>query len=284
MLVYRATTLGMCFGVRDALAAARQVPQPASVTILGELVHNGQVLQELDQLGYTRSSEELAHELPATDVAMITAHGASQARRQRLLAAGRQIIDTTCPLVTHLHTAAKAFREEGRFLVLIGHPGHVEVRGVIEDTPDSAVVESAAAVRCFEKARIGVVSQTTIRPEHAADILLEIRRLNPASDVQFRDTICSATKRRTQAVVELLPRVDGLIVVGGANSNNTRGLVALARDAGKPAWQVETAGDLQPGWFENMQCIGLTAGASTLDTTIDAVEAALVQIPSIIPC
>lgn len=275
MNVIRAATLGMCFGVRDALAVAQNVADAADVTILGELVHNGQVVSDLKQRGFCIMGEKEIDALPQTTCAMITAHGLSGVRRARLLEAGKRLIDTTCPLVMYVHNTALELERSGKHVVLIGKRGHAEVRGIIEDLCQGEVVESPAEVRDFGRERIGVVCQTTTRPDHAVAVLREIRRLNPNSQIDYRETICAATRRRIQSVVELLGRVQGLVVVGGVNSNNTRGLSVLACERGVPVWQVECAADLRPEWFSRISVIGLTAGASTLDSTIDEVHQAL---------
>lgn len=278
MRVIRAAALGMCFGVRDALVEARHVAEPGCVTILGELVHNRRVVVELSRLGFSMTSEACADTIPATPCVMVTAHGISDARRARLRASGKQIIDTTCPLVMFVHNTARELERAGCFVVMIGRRGHVEVRGVMEDIADGAVIERPEDVRDFGRERIGVVCQTTVRPGEVAPILREIRRTNPQSAIDYRETICSATRKRIQAVNELIPRVEGLVVVGGANSNNTRGLAALAAERGKPTWQVEGASDLRREWFRGVSVVGLTAGASTLDQTIDNVHLALLAM------
>ena len=113
----------------------------------------------------------------------------------------------------------------------------------------------------------------------AEEIAAAIRSRNPQAEVRFVNTICHPTLERQAAITELCAHVDAVVVVGGENSNNTRQLVRLARELGRPAWQVENAGQLNPAWFEGCRCVGLTAGTSTLDETVDEVHAALAAIP-----
>jgi 4-hydroxy-3-methylbut-2-enyl diphosphate reductase len=277
MIVLRADAMGMCFGVRDALRALDEVAEPAAVTVHGELVHNAEVLADLDRRGFRRSAEQ-TRGLPATPAVMITAHGISGRERARLEAAGLQLIDTTCPLVLKAHAAAQELAAERRRVVVLGNPGHVEVRGIVEDLDAPIVVETERDVAAWPDRRLGVVCQTTTDEDLAARLLAAIRAANPHADVAFRDTICSPTKARVQALADLLPRVDALVVVGGRNSNNTQKLAAAGRRAGRPVLHVQDAGDVRAtgaAWFAGMRTVGLTAGTSTLAATIDAVEAAL---------
>lgn len=279
MEVLRADAMGMCFGVKDAIDIANNVVHPQSVTIHGELVHNESVLVQLDARGFTRTAERDRAALPATTDVLITAHGISDRERLRLESAGKRLIDTTCPLVTRAHRAAQALEREGRLVIVIGRAGHVEVNGIVEDLTQFEIVESSAAVRRYPCGRLGVICQTTTPPRLADEILAELRRLNPAADIRFVDTICQPTRDRQLAVERLLPLVDAMVVVGGARSNNTRQLVALCEAAGKVAYQVESPDDLKAAWFEGCLTVGLTAGTSTPDAEITAVSEALCRLP-----
>jgi 4-hydroxy-3-methylbut-2-enyl diphosphate reductase len=277
MDVLRAEAMGMCFGVRDALAVLAALPAPHEVTVHGELVHNAEVLADLDRRGFHRSPEG-ERPVPATSTVLITAHGVSDRERARLRDAGKRLVDTTCPLVHKAHAAAQRLQAEGRRVVVIGRGDHVEVRGLVEDLVAPIVVGELADVRTWAAPRLGVVCQTTTPVERAQAIVAAIVAANPASDVRTADTICQPTKDRVDALQRLLQQVDGLVVVGGANSNNTRQLVLAAVAAGLPAWRVQHAGELRPEWFVGHRRIGLSAGTSTLARTIDDVHAALAAI------
>ena len=271
MLILRADELGMCFGVRDALAVLAGVPEPSVVTIHGELVHNPEVLADLDRRGFHRSPEA-ARPVPATPTVLVTAHGISERERRRLAAAGKVLLDTTCPLVSKAHAAAQALQAEGRRVVVIGKRDHVEVRGLVEDLQDAIVVDSLAEVRSWPGERLGVVCQTTTPVALADEVVAAVRRANPGVDVRVVDTICSPTRARILALDALLPRVDAIVVVGGRHSNNTKQLVQRAKAAGVPALHVESANELAAAWFVGRRVVGLTAGTSTLDRTIAEVE------------
>ena len=279
MQVLLADALGICFGVRDALAAAEKTPAPESVTIHGELVHNERVRSQLEALGFHSESEKDRAGVPATPLVMITAHGISDRERSRLEQNGKRLIDTTCPLVHKVHRAAQLLAAEGRHVLVIGRAGHVEMQGILEDLASAEAVENVEAVRSYGHERLGIVCQTTTPPRLAAAVNAAIRAANPAADVRFIDTICQPTRDRQDAVVRLLPIVDAMVVVGGKNSNNTRELAALCHDRGVPAFHVQAAADLDPDWFRGCRVVGLTAGTSTLDETILEVREALVRTP-----
>lgn len=279
MQVLRADEMGMCFGVRDALAAIAGVTDPAAVTIHGELVHNPEVLAMLDRRGFRRA-DEVRRGVPATPTVLVTAHGVSDRERARLLAAGKQVLDTTCPLVQKAHAAAKELAAEGRRVVVIGRAGHVEVRGLVEDLEAPIVVASEAEVLTWPDARLGVISQTTTPVAAASTIVTRIRALNPHADVREIDTICAPTKARIEALSALLPRIDALVVVGGHGSNNTRQLVQRGEAAGRRTVHVEHVGELQAAWFVGCRVVGLTAGTSTLPRTIDEVAGWLNRLES----
>lgn len=270
----------MCFGVRDALRVTREVHDPSRVTIHGELVHNPRVARQLDEAGFRQSPEDDRGQVVGTPMVLITAHGVSNAERTRLAAANKAVIDTTCPLVRRAHDAAQELRAEGRHVLLIGKAGHVEVRGIVGDLDRCDVIGTVNDVGACDSRRLGIICQTTMPPDVVAAICTQIRRRNPLADIRVIDTVCRPTKLRQRAVLDLVRRVDVVVVVGGRNSNNTRWLVQVCRDHGTPAFHVESADDLDPGWFTDVRTVGLTAGTSTLDDTIDEVHRALERIGS----
>jgi 4-hydroxy-3-methylbut-2-en-1-yl diphosphate reductase len=272
MEILRASVLGMCFGVRDALKAMHAIDRPENVTVHGELVHNEVVLTQLRVRGFEMLDESARDTLAATPQVLITAHGISQRERQRLTDAGKQLLDTTCPLVHRAHAAAQKLEADGYHLLVIGKPGHVEVRGIVEDLQNYDLVPSLREVKTYPHSRLGVMCQTTTSPSLAADIIAEIERQNPQAEVKFSDTICRPTREHQRSLAELLPLVEAVVVVGGKNSNNTRELVRRVQDFGLPGYHVVGPDDLEAAWFDDIETIGLTAGTSTLDETIDAVE------------
>ncbi|KAA5545499.1 4-hydroxy-3-methylbut-2-enyl diphosphate reductase [Roseiconus nitratireducens] len=278
MKIIRASDLGMCFGVRDALQMTRQIPDPTQVTIHGELVHNPRVIHQLSRAGFQQAAENDRSAMASTPQVLITAHGISDAERKRLRAAGKQLIDTTCPLVRRVHEAAVQLAAEGRHVLLIGKPGHIEVLGIIEDLESYDVIASPQDVRAYESETLGVICQTTMPMQAVDEIRACISRRNPHADIRFIDTVCHPTKRRQQAMSELIRQVDAVVVVGGRNSNNTRRLAELCQQHGVPAVHVTCADEIDPTWFGDAETVGLTAGTSTLDETINEVHERLEAI------
>jgi 4-hydroxy-3-methylbut-2-enyl diphosphate reductase len=275
MQIIKADVLGMCFGVRDALQILAEVPDPQRVTIHGELVHNEAVLTQLGQRGFQMVQETARRPLPLTDTVLITAHGVSNRERQRLEAAGKHLVDTTCPLVQRAHDAAQKLKRQGYHVLVIGKRGHVEVQGIIEDLDSFDVIQSAAEVRHFPHPRLGIMCQTTSPAPLVRQVRDAIAAHNPDAEIRFIDTVCHPTKDHQKALASLLDQVEAMVVVGGRNSNNTRELVTRCREHGLPAFHIQSAEDLDPAWFEGFETVGLTAGTSTLDDTIDEVHRAL---------
>jgi 4-hydroxy-3-methylbut-2-enyl diphosphate reductase len=283
MKVLRADAMGLCFGVRDALAIAANRPDPSNTTIHGELVHNETVLVQLRSRGFQMTAEGDRDSLPATEEVLVTAHGISARERQRLESAGKRLIDTTCPLVQRVHRAAQALQADGYHVLVIGRRSHAEVLGIVEDLDAYDVLESPQDAVEYPHAKLGLVCQTTTPPALAQEILAAVRARNPSAKILFADTICQPTRERQQSLDRLLHKVDAMIVVGGKNSNNTRQLVERCRAANVPVWHVQDATGLDSHCLHNVQVVGLTAGTSTLDETIDAVYAALHRLPAGVP-
>lgn len=275
MKVHIAHSLGFCFGVRDALAATESVENPRDVTVYGEIVHNERVRERIRARGL-REMAESGRSIPETGVVLVTPHGIADSERARLEAAGRKLVDTTCPLVVVAHRAAAALASEGRFVIVVGRRDHVEVRGLVQDLPRHAVVAGPEDARAFPgETRLGVLSQTTTAEAVFRAAVDRLRELNPGADLRVMDTICKPTRDRQEALAELLPRVAVLVVVGGRASRNSRELCAAAEAKGVRAHLVQGGADLDPAWFEGLAEVGLTAGTSTPPDAIDEVRRAL---------
>ncbi|WP_395737788.1 4-hydroxy-3-methylbut-2-enyl diphosphate reductase [Prosthecobacter sp.] len=269
---------GMCFGVRDALRSTHAAAQRAPLTILGQLVHNPLVDRHLATLGAQRGDLDDLNS-SATQQVAITAHGASDQHRRAWQDAGHTVIDTTCPLVRKAHQALAMLVNDGYQPVVIGQSQHVEVRGLIGDFPAAVVVlEEADLDRIPAHPRLGIVSQTTQPVEAVLRLVDAIKRRHRSSEVRFIDTVCHPTKQRQTAMDDLLRECDHIVVIGGRNSNNTRQLAQKALACGRRTLQIERPDELDPGWFREARNVGVTAGTSTLDETVDAVMQRLRQI------
>jgi len=280
MQVLRADVMGMCFGVRDALHLMDGIADPQRVTIHGELVHNEAVLTQLQARGFRMTSETDRHDMPPTPLVLITAHGVSDVERRRLQGAGKELVDTTCPLVARAHAAARQLRDDGYHVLVIGRRGHVEVRGIVEDLASYDVIQGPEEVHRYPHAKLGIMCQTTATAANVQCIREAVAALNPHAEIRFVDTVCHPTKEHQRSLERLLDQVEAMVVVGGRNSNNTRELVARCRERGVPALHVQAAADLDPVWFADYDVVGLTAGTSTLESTIAEVHNALLAMPS----
>jgi 4-hydroxy-3-methylbut-2-en-1-yl diphosphate reductase len=276
MKLLRAEHLGMCFGVRDAIALAGDEAARRPVTVLGELVHNATVLDDLRARG-VRLERELS--AVSTGTVLITAHGASERRLAEVRARGHRVVEATCPLVRHAHRALAELVRAGFHPVVLGQRGHVEVRGLTEDYPEYDVVLSEADIAAMKpRPRLGVVAQTTQPVLRVRELVACLRHRFPESEIVFRDTVCQPTKQRQSAAEELARQCDVVVVIGGAHSNNTRELVTTCGRFCDRVHHIQSAGDLCADWFRPGDTVGLTAGTSTPDSTIQAVEQRLRQL------
>jgi 4-hydroxy-3-methylbut-2-en-1-yl diphosphate reductase len=276
MQIIKADHLGMCFGVRDAIALAQAKAQEQPLTILGELVHNETVLADLRREGIRLETDPARVQTP---LAMITAHGASERAKAHARSHGFELFEGTCPLVTFAHRAVTRLVAEGYHPVIIGKRGHVEVRGLTEDLEAFDIVENEFEIDQLKpRQRFGIASQTTQPISRVRELVARLRARFPESDVRFIDTVCHPTKQRQLAADQLAARCDVVIVIGGANSNNTRELVQTCAKHCARVHHVQSAADLQIEWFEGAGTVGLTAGTSTPDHLIDSVESALRKI------
>ena len=271
-IVHLASHYGMCFGVRDALAATRSTYGENDVTVLGQLVHNPLVSQELTQNGVKEG--DLDNSMTGVEgTVIITAHGASNSDRSRWASPRRKVIDTTCPLVHKAHESLASLIDAGFFPVIIGKKGHAEVNGLVGDFSQAIVIEEEEDILDLPyEGRIGVISQTTQPIERVNELVDKIRSLRSACEVKFIDTVCSPTKNRQRAVRDLAALCDLIVVVGGSNSNNTSQLVSTVEGLGCRAVQIERPEDLISDWFIGAKDVGVTAGTSTLNETVLSVS------------
>lgn len=269
---------GMCFGVRDALRSTHDLAAEREITVLGQLVHNPVVEEHLGRLGVKHGDLGDVGSATTGDV-VITAHGAADRDRRRWKEAGYRVNDTTCPLVKKAHKALAQLVARGFFPVVIGKRDHVEVRGLVGDFPEAAVVETFRdIVRLPRGQKLGVVSQTTQPIEHVERLVRQIEKSHPTVEVEFKDTVCQPTKDRQRALEELCTENEVVIVVGGENSNNTAQLARTVEKLGARAYRIARPEEIDPGWLRGAQNVGVTAGTSTLDESVQQVFARLKEI------
>jgi len=283
MKVIRANTAGFCMGVSlalerldDALAGGGQ-----PIASFGPIIHNPQVLAEYERKGVRRLKE--VEEAGRGESVIIRAHGVPKTEEAALRARGARIVDATCPRVKAAQLAiARATRQGGR-LLLFGEADHPEVRGLLSyahaESHVFASLDECGALPLETPGRYVLAAQTTqdIRQFAAVQAYLE-RRLG--GGVSVLHTICDATEKRQNEALEIAVRVDCMVVVGGRESGNTRRLAELVAATGIPAWHVESEKELEAAFFRKKFFVGLTAGASTPKSLIDAVELFLETLPT----
>lgn len=277
MKIILADHFGICFGVRDAIAQAEQLAAEAPLTILGELVHNPIVRERLRAQGVRENALDEVRSTSSERV-LITAHGASDTKRNEWRETGALVADATCPLVRHAHEQLRLLVVTNFFPVVIGQRGHAEVNGLAGDFPEAMIVSSTEDVaRLPQRRRYGIISQTTQPIEFVRQIVDLVRQTFPKSAVRFVDTVCKPTKDRQSALRKLIDAAEAIVVVGGRTSNNTRQLAETCRTARKIVFHIERPNELKPEWFRKIDIVGLTGGTSTLPETVYAVRDRLLE-------
>ncbi len=277
MEVKRAEKYGFCAGVRvaDQKVKAFAGRGGRDGRILGQVVHNERVVEEMEALGVL-TIDDLDEAAGGTVI--FSAHGVPPSFHRRARDRGLKILDTTCPFVYDVHEEADRAADEGVHLVFIGEPDHREVIGYTRDRDPASyhVLSTVAEARGVDWSvypRVKVLYQTTLNAEEYEDV---VRYLESRAAVSRADTICYATKENQDAARALArdPEVDLILVVGGRQSANTRHLWEICGEV-KPSYLVQGPGDLSDDWFAGARLVGITAGASTPDYVIDEVEQAV---------
>ncbi|AVS75388.1 4-hydroxy-3-methylbut-2-enyl diphosphate reductase [Paracidovorax cattleyae] len=266
---------GFCAGVDRAIEIVERALQKfgAPIYVRHEIVHNTYVVNDLKAKGAI-FIEDLA-EVPPGATLVFSAHGVSKAVQAEAEARGFSIFDATCPLVTKVHVEVAKLAKEGYEFIMIGHKGHPEVEGTMGQL-DHGIhlvedVEDVARVQPAQTARLAVVTQTTLSVDDAAEITAAVRARFPQVREPKQQDICYATQNRQDAVKVLSGQVDLVIVVGSPTSSNSNRLRELAVRLGTPSYMVDSADELQPGWFEGVARVGLTAGASAPEVLVQQV-------------
>ena len=268
---------GFCFGVRRALEMAQQaIKQDDLSATLGPLIHNPQVVDQLAQQG-VRVVERVAEAEPG-ETLMIRTHGCSPDVMQQALDRGVTVLDATCPFVARAQREAQRLCDESWQVLILGEPEHPEARSIREHTGARAtIVQGPDDLNDMQlREKVAVVCQTTQRLDHLSSLvsalLPRVRRLTVAN------TICDATTQRQDASVATARQVDVMIVVGGYHSANTTRLAQVCAEVNPRTHHIERAEELQPQWLEGARTVGITAGASTPDSAIEAVHERVQQL------
>ncbi|MEX2228350.1 MAG: 4-hydroxy-3-methylbut-2-enyl diphosphate reductase [Dehalococcoidia bacterium] len=263
---------GFCAGVVRAIDVLDRVleREDAPIYAFHEIVHNRYVVDSFRRRGAVFVST--IDEVPHGARIVFSAHGVSpevvaQARAKQL-----RVIDATCPLVTKVHLETRKAAKDGFDVLLVGHEGHDEVEGTKGEAPDrTRVVDTVADVERLDATGrpVFVVTQTTLSVDDTAATIDAIRARHP--DAQIRNDICYATTNRQAAVRAIAQRADLVIVVGSSNSSNSVRLREVAAGTGTPAYRVDGIDEIDPAWYEGVNIVGLTAGASVPDELLDPI-------------
>ena len=266
---------GFCAGVVRAIDIVRIALEAFGppIYVRKEIVHNRFVVEELQGKGaiFVDSVEEV----PNGERVIYSAHGVSPEVREASAARGLRVIDATCPLVTKVHVEAVKFAKEGYSLILIGHHDHDEVIGTLGEAPlVTQVVGSPEQVESLtvpNPDRVAYLTQTTLSLDETKDIIAALQKKFPNIKGPAAQDICYATENRQVAVKHVASDADLLLVVGSENSSNSNRLVEVARNLGTNAHLIDSCGDIEPAWLENVKTIALTAGASAPECLVEEV-------------
>jgi len=295
LTVRLATPRGFCAGVDRAIQIVEEAlgKWGAPVYVRHEIVHNAHVVSRLEAMGavFVEELEDCPEDRPV----IFSAHGVpksvpAEAQRRQMI-----YVDATCPLVSKVHVEAERHDQEGKEIVLIGHAGHPEVIGTMGQLPEGRItlietVEDAEAFQPKDPANLAFVTQTTLSVDDTADIVAALQARFPGIATPHKEDICYATTNRQEAVKVIGAGADLVLVIGAETSSNSKRLVEVALRAGAArAELIASAENIDWGWFEGVDVLGLTAGASApedlvqgvidacrerFDVTVDEVETA----------
>ncbi len=279
MQLYLANPRGFCAGVDRAIDIVNRALEifGAPIYVRHEVVHNRYVVNDLRAKGAV-FVDQLA-QVPDGATVIFSAHGVARRVRREAEQRGLRVFDATCPLVTKVHLEVARCSQQGRECVLIGHQGHPEVEGTMGQYDSGAggrmyLVQTLEDVQRLEVRSaqcLSFVTQTTLSVDDTARIIDALRQRFPAIEVPRKDDICYATQNRQDAVRELAGHCDVVLVVGSPNSSNSNRLRELAAQQGVPAWLLDDPEQIQPGWLDGKQRVGVTAGASAPELLVQQV-------------
>ena len=280
--VLLAAPRGYCAGVDRAVVTVEKALDlyGAPVYVRKEIVHNKHVVTTLEKRGAIFVEE--THEVPEGAIVVFSAHGVSPAVHTE--AASRQLktIDATCPLVTKVHHEAKRFAAEDMQILLIGHAGHEEVEGTSGEAPDHIILvdglDAARTVQVDPNRKLAWLSQTTLSVDETLEAVRILRERFPHLQDPPSDDICYATQNRQVAIKEIAPKADLVLVVGSKNSSNSVRLVEVSLEYGaKAAYLIDYAAEVKDEWFEGVETIGVSSGASVPEILVKDLLAELAR-------
>jgi 4-hydroxy-3-methylbut-2-enyl diphosphate reductase len=272
MQILLANPRGFCAGVNMAIECLDQAIKlcGSNIYVYHEIVHNKYVVERFTKQGVT--FVDAIYEVPRGAWLLYSAHGVSPAVRDEARQRGLRTIDATCPLVTKVHLEAIRFTNAGYRLILIGHEGHDEVIGTMGEAPQNiTLVDSPEDVDRLEFApgsKLAYLTQTTLSVNEANRVIERLRQRFPGIECPPKEDICYATTNRQEAVSELAPQADVVLVLGSQNSSNSQRLKEIATEMGKPSYLIDGVAEIDLRWFDNCRTVLITAGASAPETVV----------------
>lgn len=272
-----ASPRGYCAGVDRAVDTVERALEHfgAPVYVRKEIVHNHHVVSELADRGAVFVDSEL--DVPRGAVVVLSAHGVAPEVYERSRERDLHVLDATCPLVTKVHAEARKYAAQGYSIVLIGHEGHEEVVGTMGEAPQAiqliGSVNEIGALQIPDPARVAYITQTTLSVDETLEIIAALRERYPSIVGPRNDDICYATQNRQNAVKDLAREVDLVLVIGSRNSSNSNRLVDVTRELGVPAHLIDDETGIDMAWFEGIDTVGITSGASAPESLVTRVVA-----------
>jgi 4-hydroxy-3-methylbut-2-enyl diphosphate reductase len=273
MKIILANPRGFCAGVNMAIECVEKVlaVMGPPVFVYHEIVHNRHVVDGFRGRGVTFVDD--VNDVPEGGVIVYSAHGISPAVRQSARARRLVEIDATCPLVTKVHMEVLRYARDGYMIVFIGHRNHDEAIGTMGEAPNHiTVIESVEEVQKLSfpaGTKLAFVTQTTLSLFDAQKVIDALKKRFPGIRHPAKDDVCYATTNRQQAVTVLSPEADLVLVIGSKNSSNSLRLVETARSAGRPGYLIDDEGEVESGWFDGVETVLVTAGASAPEHLVD---------------
>lgn len=270
MIITVAKDAGYCFGVRDAVQTAYEaVEKYGKVYMLGDIVHNERVVNDLEEVGAV--VVETLDEIPAGSPVLLRAHGTTVEIWEEVKNRNLTVIDATCPLVREIHEEVRALQAEGAKIIIIGDHGHEEVVAIASQVDNPIILANADEAREIRKIkRAAVVSQSTQKIENVRAIINVL--MEKVYSLKFVNTICFPTKRNHEQIKSLAEKNDVMIVIGSFTSANSKRLTQIAQERNPNSYQVTQSGDVKSDWFVGAKTVGISAGASTPDYLIESVR------------
>jgi 4-hydroxy-3-methylbut-2-enyl diphosphate reductase len=266
MKILLANPHGYCAGVVMAVKSLERALElfGAPLYVFHEIVHNRHVVEEFRHKGVI--FVDSLSEVPHGATLMYSAHGVAPEVREAARRRQLRTIDATCPLVTKVHLRAVHLAQQGHTLILIGHAGHDEIVGILGEVPGRIHLvetpEDVARLPLSDTAPVAYLTQTTLSIDDANRIIEALRRRFPHIVAPAKEDICYATQNRQEGVRALAREADLVLVVGSRNSSNSLRLAEVAREYGAAAYLIDNVNDIDPAWFDGVETVGLTAGAS----------------------